>query len=94
MEEGGAFSTVATGRKGGVSDQDVDLTCLQSREALLGCEGNVLDRLRVSEYRRGDRFAEIDIESGQSAVRVTETEARNRFVDAAQETSPGLHVPE
>src|SRR5262249_54499306 len=75
----------------GVAGQDIDLTGLQSRKAILGREGHELDLLGIVEHRRCDRLAEVDVETAPFPLRVGKAEAGKRAVAAAVEHSAILY---
>ncbi len=94
VERGGtedAPARVAADGPGRVADEDVDLTGLEGRTALVGGQGAELHGLGVAENGGRDGAAEVGVEADGVAALVEEAEARQAAVDAADELAAVLH---
>src|SRR6185369_114810 len=74
---------VALQGDGGVVRQQIDLTRLQRREALLRGQWHVFDLLRLAEDRGRDGTADIDVQADPLALAVGHGEARDAGRHAA-----------
>ena len=74
---------VARHGPGRVARQDVDVPRLQRGEALLGVETGIFDLGRIVEDRRGERAAEVNVESLPGAVLIFGSKAEQARINAA-----------
>src|SRR5687767_15390270 len=65
-----AEAGVAGDGPGGVAREDVDLARLHRGEALLRGQRGVAHLVRIAEYRRGDRAAEVDVDAAPDPLGV------------------------
>src|SRR5262245_6175215 len=75
--------TIARAGPRRIANEDINVTGLQTSEAFQPRYGNVIDLARISEYRRGNCFAVVDIEAHPMALTIGLAEARQSTVDAA-----------
>src|SRR5690606_32981457 len=85
---------VAGHRPGGVADENVRLTGLQSSEPLLsGCR-NILDLVRVTQDGSGNRLAVVDVEAGPVALVIGVRETGEPDVNSAVQNTALFYLIE
>ena len=94
MQEACTLGAVSRGRVRRVAAEHVDLAGLQRREALLGRERRVLDRLGIAEHGRSYDLAEVDVEALRLPALAGEPEAGHGVVHSATQRAAVLHFLE
>src|SRR5262249_6556560 len=85
---------LARERRGRVAREHVDLAGLERREPVLAGGRHVLDLLGIAQHGRGDRTADLGIETRVLALLVRQRESGKTGRDAAGERARGLYLVE